>query len=69
MDKKRAEQIMSAPKKVEVQYQDVPVWIEGVHGSTADVNIIGTSRTMSVSLDELEDTGRPLSAENVFGLH
>lgn len=69
MDRQRAEQIMKAPRKVEVQYEDVPVWIDDVHGNMADITVIGTSRSMKVSLDKLRDTGRPLDSENVFGIH
>lgn len=69
MDRQRAEQIMKAPKKVEVQYEDVPVWIDRIHGDSANVTIIGTSRSMKVPLEKLEDTGRPLDEENVYGLH
>ncbi|HZK25624.1 MAG TPA: H-type small acid-soluble spore protein [Oscillospiraceae bacterium] len=68
MDNQRAEQIIKASEKIEVQYQDVPVWIENVQGSTADISIIGTNRKITVPLAELEDTGRPISEQNIYGL-
>lgn len=69
MDRNQAEQIMGNHNNVEVQYQDVPVWIKNVEGSTAEVEVIGTNRKLTVPLDELEDTGRRIREENIYGLH
>ncbi|NLZ93255.1 MAG: small, acid-soluble spore protein, H family [Firmicutes bacterium] len=68
MDRNQAEQIMNANNNVEVQYQDVPVWIKNIQGSMAEVEIIGTGRKLTVPLNELESTGRPISEENIYGL-
>ncbi|NLZ39140.1 MAG: small, acid-soluble spore protein, H family [Firmicutes bacterium] len=68
MDRYQAEQIMKANNNVEVQYQDVPVWIKNVQGSTAEVEVIGTGKKLTVPLAELENTGRPISEENIYGL-
>lgn len=68
MDNKQAEHIVNANEHIEVQYQHVPVWIENVQGSTADVSIMGTNRKINVPLAELEDMGRPISEQNIYGL-
>ncbi|NLN07877.1 MAG: small, acid-soluble spore protein, H family [Firmicutes bacterium] len=68
MDRQTAEQIMKAPEKIEVQYQDVPVWIESVNETSAEVSVIGTKHRMKVPLSELEYTGRPIEAENIYGM-
>ncbi|HHU29805.1 MAG: H-type small acid-soluble spore protein [Bacillota bacterium] len=68
MDKKQAEEILQSGQQVEVQYQDVPVWIENIQGSMADVKVIGTGKHMTVPLAELENTGRPVDPDNIYGL-
>ena len=68
MDRKEAEKILNAREHLEVQYQNVPVWIENVQETTADVTIMGTNRRINVPLEELEDMERPLSEENIYGL-
>ncbi|MGI6660002.1 MAG: small, acid-soluble spore protein, H family [Dethiobacteraceae bacterium] len=68
MDRKEAEKILNASEHLEVQYQNVPVWIENVQETTADVTIMGTNRRINVPLEELEDMERPLSEENIYGL-
>ncbi|HHX74213.1 MAG TPA: small, acid-soluble spore protein, H family [Firmicutes bacterium] len=68
MDRQTAEQIMKAAENIEVQFQDVPVWIESVTDTSAVVSVIGTKRRMSVPLSELEYTGRPAEPENIYGM-
>jgi H-type small acid-soluble spore protein len=58
MDKNRAQEIMRAPTKIEVVYQGEPVWIEGVDETSANITIMGTSRTADVPLEELQETGK-----------
>lgn len=58
MDKKRAEEIMRAPTKIEVVYHGEPVWIEGVNDTSANVTVMGTTKTMDVPLQELLETGK-----------
>ncbi|NLP36144.1 MAG: small, acid-soluble spore protein, H family [Firmicutes bacterium] len=68
MDIKQAEEIMNSPRKVEVQYDDVPVWIESIQGTTANIVVIGTNKKMTVPVEQLEYTGRPVDPENIYGL-
>ena len=68
MDIKQAEEIMNSPHKVEVQYDDVPVWIESIQGTTANIVVIGTNKKMTVPVEQLEYTGRPVDPENIYGL-
>ena len=68
MDMKQAEEIMNSPRKVEVQYDDVPVWIESIQGTTANIVVIGTNKKMTVPVEQLEYTGRPVDPENIYGL-
>ena len=58
MDKRRAEQILSDPAKIDVQYQGKPVWIEGINDTTANVTFMGTCKTMDVPFNELNEPGR-----------
>ncbi|MDW7652080.1 MAG: H-type small acid-soluble spore protein [Bacillota bacterium] len=58
MDKKRAEEIMRAPTKIEVVHNGEPVWIEGIDETSADVTVLGTSETRDVPLEELQETGK-----------
>lgn len=58
MDKNRAEQILSDPAKIDVQYQGRPVWIEGVNETTANVTFLGTCKTMDVPFNELKESDR-----------
>lgn len=58
LDKQRAEEIMRAPAKIEVVHNGQPVWLEGVNSASANVTIMGTSRTMDVPLTELVETGK-----------
>lgn len=58
MDKKRAEEIMRVPAKIEVVYDGRPVWIESVNDQNATVTVMGTTRTMDVPLEELQETGK-----------
>ncbi|NLM53131.1 MAG: small, acid-soluble spore protein, H family [Firmicutes bacterium] len=68
MDIKQAEEIMNSPDKVEVQYEDVPVWIDSLQGNMANITVIGTNKKMSVPVEQLEYTGRPVDSENIYGL-
>jgi H-type small acid-soluble spore protein len=58
MDTNRAEEIMRAPKKIEVVYNGQPVWIEGVNGTSANVTVMGTCKTMDVPVADLQENGK-----------
>ncbi|NLZ38719.1 MAG: H-type small acid-soluble spore protein [Firmicutes bacterium] len=55
MDKTRAKQIINSPDKIEVYYQGKPVWLESIEENSAYVTVMGTCRTMTVPLAELEE--------------
>ncbi|NLP37847.1 MAG: H-type small acid-soluble spore protein [Firmicutes bacterium] len=57
MDRQRAKEILQTKEKIEVHYQGTPVWIEGIYGSTANVTVMGTCRTMDVPVADLEEKG------------
>ena len=58
MEKNRAEEILRAPTKIEVVYDARPVWITGVNGTSANVTVMGTSKTMDVPIADLKETGK-----------
>jgi H-type small acid-soluble spore protein len=58
MDKKRAEEIMRSPAKIEVVHNGQPVWIEGAGENSANVTVMGTCKTMDVPYGQLTETGK-----------
>jgi small acid-soluble spore protein H (minor) len=56
MDKKRAEQILHTPERIDVLYEGKPVWIEGINDSTANVTFMGSCKTMDVPFMELKES-------------
>ncbi len=58
MDLKRAEEIISSEKKIEVVFRDNPVWLEDVmDGEKVYVTVIGSCQTMEVPVADLVETG------------
>lgn len=55
MNKKRAEEILHAPERINVFHYGKSVWIEGVNDTTANVTIMGTCETMDVPFHQLEE--------------
>lgn len=59
MNSKRAEEIMQSKGVINVNYNGMPVWIVGVRGEVAEVNLLGIERKMELPVDELTE-GDPI---------
>lgn len=58
MNVTRAQEIIEAKEKIEVQYQGKPVWIDGVDGRTATARIHpeeNPNDSMTVDVDQLKE--------------
>lgn len=55
MDGKRAEKIMQSYGVINVSYNGMPVWIEGIRGDVAEVSFIGMDRRVDVPISALAE--------------
>jgi H-type small acid-soluble spore protein len=55
MESKRAEQIMQSNGVIEVSYNGMPVWIEGIRGDMAEVTFIDLNRRSDVPVSSLAE--------------
>ena len=55
MDIKRITTILSNDEKVDVYYQNRPVWIQGISNNIAKVGFVDTFEEKDVSIDELTE--------------
>lgn len=55
MDIKRINTILSNDEKVDVYYQNRPVWIQGISNNIAKVGFVDTFEEKDVSIDELTE--------------
>lgn len=56
MDNKRAEEIMQSHGVINVNYNGMPVWLEGIRGDMAEVTFIGLDRRMDIPVKELNES-------------
>lgn len=56
MDDRRAEEIMQSHGVINVNYNGMPVWLEGVRGGMAEVTLIGLDRKMDIPVKELNES-------------
>lgn len=55
MNGKRVEEIMQSYGVINVSYNGMPVWIEGVRGDVTEVTLIGTDRRIDVPVSALTE--------------
>ena len=55
MNLKRINDILSTDEKVDVFYQNHPVWIQGISDTIAKVGFVDTFEERDVSIDELTE--------------
>ncbi len=55
MDNRRAEEIMQSHGVINVNYNGMPVWLEGIRGDLAEVTFIGLDRRMDIPVKELNE--------------
>lgn len=55
MNYKRITDILSTDEKIDVFYQDRPVWIQGVSDSIAKIGFVDTFEEKDVRIDELTE--------------
>jgi small acid-soluble spore protein H (minor) len=56
---RRAEEIIASPEKIEVLYNENPVWLEDiVNNEKAYVTVLGSCKTMEVPVSDLVETGK-----------
>ena len=55
MNYKRITDILSTDEKIDVFYQDRPVWIQGVSDSIAKIGFVDTFEEKDVSINELTE--------------
>lgn len=56
MDNRRAEEIMQSHGVINVNYNGMPVWLEGIRGDLAEVTFIGLDRRMDIPVKELNES-------------
>lgn len=56
MDKKRVEEIMQSHGVINVIFDGMPVWIEGIRGDLAEVTLINASGHMDAPIDKLTES-------------
>lgn len=57
MDNSRVEEIMQSHGVIDVSYNGMPVWIEGVRGDVAEVTLIDLERRMEIPISALTEAG------------
>jgi H-type small acid-soluble spore protein len=57
MDNRRAEEIMQSHGVIDVNYNGMPVWLEGIRGDMAKVTFIGLDTGTDIPVKELNETG------------
>lgn len=55
MDSKRVEEIMQSHGVINVSYNGMPVWIEGIHGDGAEVTLIDMDKKIEVPISALAE--------------
>lgn len=55
MDSKRVKEIMQSHGVINVSYNGMPVWIEGIRGDVAEVNLIDVKKRMDVPVSALTE--------------
>ena len=55
MNYKRINDILSTDEKIDVFYQNRPVWIQGVSNTIAKIGFVDTFEEKDVSIDELSE--------------
>ena len=55
MDIKRINTILSNDEKVDVFYQNRPVWIQGISDTIAKIGFVDTFEEKDVNIDELTE--------------
>ncbi len=55
MNYKRINDILSTDEKIDVFYQNRPVWIQGVSDTIAKIGFVDTFEEQDVSIDELSE--------------
>ena len=55
MDGKRLEEIMKSHGVINVSYNGMPVWIEGIRGDEAEVTFIDMDRRIEVPISALTE--------------
>lgn len=55
MDGKRAEEIMQSLGVINVSYNGMPVWIEGIRGDVSEVTLIEMDRRIDVPISALTE--------------
>lgn len=55
MDSKRVEEIMQSYGVINVSYNGMPIWIEGIRDDVAEVTLIGMERRMDVPISALTE--------------
>lgn len=55
MDSKRAEEIMQSHGVINVTYNGMPVWIEGMRGDMSEVCLIGMEKRIDVPISALAE--------------
>lgn len=57
MDSRRAEEIMQSYGVIDVTYNGMPVWIEGVRKDFAEVTLVEQKRRLDVPVSALAEAG------------
>lgn len=57
MENRRAEEIMQSHGVIDVNYNGMPVWLEGLKGDIAIVTLMDLDRSMDVPVKELNEAG------------
>ncbi len=55
MDSSRVEEIMRSHGVINITYNGVPVWIEGIRGEVAEVSLIDEKKRMDVPVSGLTE--------------
>jgi small acid-soluble spore protein H (minor) len=55
MESKRVEEIMQSHGVINISYNGMPVWIEGIRGDVAEVSLINMEKSMDVPISALTE--------------
>lgn len=55
MKRERVAEIMESHGVININYNGMPVWIEGVRGDMAEITFVGTDRRIDVPVRELTE--------------
>ena len=55
MNSKRVEEILQSHGVINISYNGMPVWVEGIRGDVAEVTLIDMERRMEVPISALTE--------------